>query len=178
MNLIVSSFFRTVAVFLCCAAGVAVFRHARKKKYTKKDIYFGLLLFYLIYLFFITVYRDGLMTGTGRSLNFRLFADPFRMLRQGFYFHFIYLFVGNIVWFIPMGYLLPHKIPLSFWRMVLWGFLISLAIEGLQYFFAAGVSELDDLVLNTVGTAVGYGLYCLQTKRRKDDCQQDKNLIK
>ncbi len=167
MTLIVSSFFRTVAVFLCCAAGLAVTRHFRNTKYSKKDIYLGLLIFYLLYLFFITVYRDGLLTGTGRSLNLNLFADPFRMLRQGFYFHFIYLFIGNIVWFIPMGYLLPQQKPLSFWRTVAWGFLISLLIEVLQYCFAAGVSEIDDLVLNTVGTAVGYGLYDMQKERKK-----------
>ncbi len=167
MTLIISSFFRTIAIFLCYVAVLAVIRYSRKEQYSKKDIYLGLLVFYLLFLFFITVYRDGLFTGTGRSLNLRLFADPFRMLRQGFYFHFIYLFIGNIVWFIPMGYLLPQQKPFSCLQTVAWGFLSSLAIEVLQYCFAAGVSEIDDLVLNTVGTAVGYGLYYIQKERKK-----------
>ena len=75
---------------------------------------------------------------------------------QGRWLRFFYLFVGNIVWFIPFG---------AFWygigtrrdmrRVLLLGSLFSLTIETLQFVFGTGVSELDDLILNTFGVWVG-----------------------
>ena len=89
------------------------------------------------------------------TLNLTLFADYLPLLYQGRWLRFLYLFVGNIVWFIPFG---------AFWygigirrdmrRILLLGFLFSLTIETLQFVFGTGVTELDDLILNTFGVWV------------------------
>lgn len=39
------------------------------------------------------------------------------------------------------------------------GFLLSLLIEATQFVFYKGVAELDDLMLNTLGTAIGGFLF-------------------
>ena len=41
------------------------------------------------------------------------------------------------------------------------GFMFSVAIEALQYFFALGMAEADDVICNTVGTALGSCAYLL-----------------
>ncbi len=70
--------------------------------------------------------------------------------------NFTYLFVGNIVWFVPFGMYLQYMgISKTLVRTVLYGFLFSLLIETLQYVFGTGFSELDDLVLNTLGAWIG-----------------------
>lgn len=66
----------------------------------------------------------------------------------------------NICMFIPFGFLLPLAAPKfrSFWKTYLAGFIVTLIIEGCQYFMHIGVFEADDILNNLVGTMIGYGL--------------------
>ena len=79
---------------------------------------------------------------------------------------FLYLFVGNLIWFVPLGVLLPvlTKCRKS---TILWGLGLSLYIEVSQFVFGTGVSEVEDLILNTAGTAVGYLIYLGGRKLRE-----------
>lgn len=50
----------------------------------------------------------------------------------------------------------------SVWLIVLMtGLMISVSIEAMQYFFHRGFAETDDVMHNTVGCAIGFGLYKL-----------------
>lgn len=77
--------------------------------------------------------------------------------------------VGNAVMFIPSGIILPfiYRQLNSFWKVVAAGALIPLSIEILQLPFPSRASDIDDLILNTLGVAVGYGIYaaCKRLKR-------------
>ena len=114
---------------------------------------------YLLVLLRITVFRedfsfDHLMENG--NINSELFTAYIPFLRGGFIGLFIYLFVGNIVWFVPLGGYLAWRFPrCGVWLATAAGFLLSLAIETSQYVFGVGVTELDDLVLNTAGTFLG-----------------------
>ena len=46
-------------------------------------------------------------------------------------------------------------------KAVFQGFLLSLAFECCQYLLAIGISDMTDLLTNTMGTAIGVGLYLL-----------------
>jgi glycopeptide antibiotics resistance protein len=65
----------------------------------------------------------------------------------------------NIILFIPLGlfipFLLSDKIKNKFWTTVFIAFVFSLAIECLQYIFALGVAETDDLICNVFGAMIG-----------------------
>jgi glycopeptide antibiotics resistance protein len=78
---------------------------------------------------------------------------------------FIYLFVGNIIWFVPFGFLLPR---LTGWGAGVVGlaFLLSLLIETLQFVLGTGVSEVEDLILNTLGGSVGYGIVWMLRRKK------------
>ena len=67
---------------------------------------------------------------------------------------------GNAAMFIPGGIILPivYRQLNSFGKTVAAGALISLCIEILQLPFPSRASDIDDLILNTLGTAVGYGI--------------------
>ncbi len=66
----------------------------------------------------------------------------------------------NVLMFIPMGVILPLV-----WKKgrnpavcVLTGAVCSALIEGLQYLTSRGHCQTDDLVMNTLGTLIGWGL--------------------
>ena len=69
--------------------------------------------------------------------------------------------VGNIAMFIPSGIVLPvvYKNLDSFGKAAAAGAFLSLCIEILQLPFVSRASDVDDLILNTLGVAVGYGIY-------------------
>ena len=71
--------------------------------------------------------------------------------------------IGNFAMFIPTGILTPliYKKINSLGKVVLTGFLISLVIELIQLPFAVRASDVDDLILNTLGCLTGYGIYAL-----------------
>jgi glycopeptide antibiotics resistance protein len=66
-----------------------------------------------------------------------------------------------MIMLIPTGIVLPaiYKKLNCFWKVVAVGALISLCTEILQLPFPARASDVDDLILNTLGVAVGYGIY-------------------
>ncbi len=74
--------------------------------------------------------------------------------------------LGNIIGFIPYGIFIPilFKRADGFLKLLLIGFLSSLAIETIQLIFDVGVFDVDDLMLNTLGTISGYGLYIAAKK--------------
>lgn len=71
--------------------------------------------------------------------------------------------IGNFALFIPTGIVTPliYKHINTLKKVTLTGFLISLSIEIIQLPFAVRASDVDDLILNTAGCLVGYGIYAL-----------------
>ncbi len=124
-----------------------------------------LLLCYLAVLLRITVFRSDFGAHALCS-NGKILWIPFVELLRIFRYDkamFLYLFVGNLIWFMPLGFLLPILTG-GRSRVIFCGFLLSLYIEVSQYVFGTGVSEVEDLILNTLGTALGY-LCCLLFRR-------------
>ena len=68
---------------------------------------------------------------------------------------------GNVIMFIPLGFLLPLTFrKLSRLRKILLTTtLIITAVELIQLFTLVGSCDIDDLILNLLGAAFGYGLY-------------------
>lgn len=76
--------------------------------------------------------------------------------------------IMNVVVFIPVGILLICSFRrISLWKILLIGCGISMTIEVLQYFYQRGVSELDDVIHNTLGCLIG-GCIIRIINRRKD----------
>ena len=129
-----------------------------------KRIGFGL---YLLVLFRITVFRSGWYANAFFSGEIDLipFQSIFGYLFDGRWFDFVYLFFGNILWFVPFGVYLSIKGQKLRW-VTLWTFLLSLSIELLQFVFSSGYSDVEDLILNTLGGMVGYFLYHFLFQKR------------
>ena len=75
----------------------------------------------------------------------------------------------NILLFVPLGFILPllWKEFRSRRAMCLTGFLLSLGIE-LAQLLNDRVSDVDDLIMNTLGAFLGYALLMLLSRKKKD----------
>lgn len=95
-------------------------------------------------------------------LPFRVFRDSLWEYRAGNHLYFLINILGNIVMFLPFGFFPP-----LLWRRMD-GLLqgtgtalgVSLCVELCQLFQNRG-TDVDDLWLNALGGALGYGLYRL-----------------
>lgn len=68
--------------------------------------------------------------------------------------------LGNILMFTPFGFLGIVFPKLSDFKTLIINFLsVIILIESLQYFTRLGVFDIDDIILNTVGVAIGFWLY-------------------
>ena len=67
---------------------------------------------------------------------------------------------GNIIMFIPLGLLLPKVFPkLSTLPLVLLATaMVITLVEITQLFTLVGSCDIDDLILNLLGAAIGYGI--------------------
>ena len=102
------------------------------------------------------------------SVNLSLFTDLVATYHENGIWMVLYLVVGNVAWFVPFGFLLPviwQKLK-SYYTIPL-GFLLSLVIETSQFILKKGMFEIDDLVLNTLGTAIGCLIYKIYRDFRK-----------
>ena len=115
---------------------------------------------YLIALFYAVAVK-GRTPGT-QGVNFHLPLPFLEALMRGSYDRFTNRSLLNMVVFIPFGFLLPlvisalrPEIKITWIQAVLIGFCFSLFIESCQYLVQIGEFELDDLVKNTMGTAIG-----------------------
>ena len=116
-----------------------------------------LTFLWLAVLLRITVFRNGCFSHgffSGR-IEWNAFAHYLKLARSGSWWNFCYLFIGNLIWFFPVGILAKLRGG-RLWLAVLVGFLLSLGIETAQFVLGSGVSELDDLILNTLGALMGY----------------------
>lgn len=67
---------------------------------------------------------------------------------------------GNIVLFVPIGFLLPFVVRHMTWRTALVVAIIApLAIEVTQLVCRVGIFDIDDVILNGIGIMIGYALY-------------------
>ena len=93
------------------------------------------------------------------------FTTTISMIQGAPWYEIFYLLVGNIAWFVPIGFLLPLSTRIKPWLAILCGAGLSLLIEAGQYLFSVGCTDVDDLIFNTLGTAIGALVYFIAKKK-------------
>ena len=81
--------------------------------------------------------------------------------------HAVINLVGNVVMFIPLGFLLPKVSARQrkLWRTVLTTALLIMLVEMAQLFSLRGSCDVDDVILNVLGAVIGYGIYKIFGKK-------------
>lgn len=119
--------------------------------------------------------------GTGLNLElFRVVKETYNaIVYLGFWQPFYINFLGNILLFIPIGFLLPllFKRMEYFPNTIIIGLGTSFFIEIVQLPQNRS-SDVDDLWLNTLGALLGYLLYLFIRNRFPSFCQAFKKVDK
>ena len=115
----------------------------------------------------------------GRETEIRsVFNVPFwsyiRVLTEYNTFDILSLIFENILVFVPLGILFPEALNLRGKRFAVpltvgAGALLSLLIELGLYTYAIGCTEFDDFFNNTLGCAIGCGIFCFAGKISSDE---------
>lgn len=126
-----------------------------KKKDANSFVLFIAFISYLGLLLLLTLFTHNYYT-YGRSSNLLLFSSIRLMLRSGSGLLIAKNVVGNVLLFVPLGVLFPLLKKNDFFvGTLLLGLGFSLFIEMCQYYFAARIFDIDDLLLNFAGTLIG-----------------------
>lgn len=171
IELILYSLDKTIFYLLLIFIGRLIWLKIIKKR--KSNLIYELkffgFAFYLLMLLFLTVFRDvyypwQLQIRFDRPLqqiNLVPLVETFKLTRGLSKLDFIYNLFGNILWFVPFGFgsCLLAKKKRSFLGVTFSGLALSVSIEIMQFFLFTGVSDIDDVLFNTLGTMIGYGLY-------------------
>ncbi len=138
-----------------------------EKKQTIRILLLAGLLIYAGLLCYAMFFAESFGRGALQENAVRVNLVPFQEIRRFLIYwekvgleYAVMNTAGNIFAFLPLGILCPVLFkPLRRWfRMAAVGFLVSLAIETLQLLTGAGVFDVDDLILNTIGTLLGYAV--------------------
>ena len=143
--------------------------HIFDLKYEIKQLFFLVNLLVILRFTFYPFFRvngqvQPLLFEPDRVFPLRVNLVPMvNILRFATMEDLILNLMGNFAMFIPTGILTPliYKRIHTFGKVTLTGFLLSLIIEILQLPFAVRATDVDDLILNTAGCMVGYGIYAL-----------------
>ncbi len=147
---------------------------ASKNTKRKKSLYVVLFAAYLILLFYFLFFSEGLgraSTETEYRYNLTLFREIKRFIEYRHVLGYQAVFlnvVGNVIAFMPFGFLLPPLMnyKTNWFVTTIWAFLFSLFAETIQLFFRLGSFDVDDMLLNTVGGLLGY-IICILLKGTK-----------
>lgn len=67
---------------------------------------------------------------------------------------------GNVLMFIPFGFLGIISQKFNDLKTLIFNFASAIfLLESLQYFTRLGVFDIDDIILNTLGVAIGFWIY-------------------
>ena len=139
----------------------------------RRALYVLFILYGLLMLWLLFGQRFGAdLSGTyWERIQNNLNLVPFRTIKEFIYTisvtispdlirHSVINLAGNVVMFVPLGFFPPciWNALRSFARCMLWAAACILIIELVQLFTLLGSCDVDDLILNMVGVAIGYGL--------------------
>lgn len=104
------------------------------------------------------------------TANFTLFKTIRMYIDYAYKLNSFENLVGNVVVFVPFGCLLPYVIAKgrNFFVMLFNAFIFVLGIEVFQLFSAFGAFDVDDILLNCLGAALGYLLFLIWEKVNKE----------
>ena len=126
-----------------------------------------IFIIYILLLLRFTLFKYAPLTAPWKSFflrsreyNYIPLKATLQMIRGLSPLRLIENLAGNIILFVPFGILLPLAFKTN-GKTILFGFLASCFIEAMQFAFAMGAADVDDIILNTLGAVIGYLFYII-----------------
>ncbi|MGG5462657.1 VanZ family protein [Clostridium sp. B9] len=155
MGLLVSLFIGSIIY------SIILIKYFKKENIKYSKLFVGGLFIFVLYLFLVID-----ITGPGHILSMGVERERVISLVPFKFQDNMFGMIANAILFIPLGVFLP-----SLWskferclNTFLVGFFLSLAIELLQL-LNMRATDIDDLIMNTLGTVIGFFIYKLLFKK-------------
>ncbi len=135
------------------------------KNYSKfiKNTTVCLLIFYFIILIYCFILTRR-FSPVRPQINFVPFDTIITTFSLGYVdYELLFLFLGNIAIFFPLGIFIPALIKNKF-ILAITPLIVSVSIEASQYFLGNGAPDIDDVILNVLGFYLGVILKMLLDK--------------
>lgn len=132
----------------------------RQRQIISRFLFLLYMLLLIYFLFFSEKYGRTTVTEE-YHYNLKLFKEIRRFWdyrQQLGFFAVATNLAGNIICFMPFGFMLP-ELDKTFNHgifVVFCGFVVTLCVETMQLVFRVGSFDVDDILLNTIGTILGY----------------------
>lgn len=149
------------------------------KKEKNKGIYISRILFviYLLILIRFIIFKYPIPVLRGimdewelsnakagvSTANLTLFKTIRMYIRYYGSLNGFYNLFGNILVFMPLGVLIPSAFLEAdkWWEILLHSFWLSLCLELFQLVSHFGAFDVDDILLNTLGGMLGFGVFMI-----------------
>lgn len=120
------------------------------------------LLLLIEYVFLIycstVIYRETSDNAKYKPANIEIYKE---IIEKGS-FHIHPEILMNVLVFVPLGLLVCSAFKsVRWWQTLMIGCGMSVSIELLQYILKRGTTEIGDVLHNTLGCLIGYGIYKL-----------------
>ncbi|WP_317127474.1 VanZ family protein [Chryseobacterium piscium] len=123
-----------------------------------KKFYKFIILPYTIFLLYLMFFGMGRMQYEDHIVRIKpIFSTVWFIQETISWFDIIKIVLGNVIMFIPFGFLgwiFPQLNNLK--RLIITFVSTIVIVEALQYFSRLGVFDVDDIILNTFGVFLGF----------------------
>lgn len=108
---------------------------------------------------FVGNFKDRITSGVW-GVNLVPFRTIKNYIKYSGFLHTMTNIIGNIIIFVPFGILLPEIFPKTRSLLKILGItsVTSFFVEFIQFFIGRSV-DIDDLILNVLGSAIGYFMW-------------------
>lgn len=142
-----------IILVIVCSLRITYLITKHKKFQLHKELIYLISIVYILCLFHVVTFQDS---NYGVS-NFVPFKEIFRYSIGSD--KFIKNVMGNIVLFVPYGFLASYFLDNKKLSVIsILTIIISLTIESVQYYIGR-VFDIDDIILNLLGGIIGFLIY-------------------
>lgn len=178
----------TFIILYCIISAISFLIYKIKKKHVYRFVFWAIIECYVLLLIKVTmlpipIYSKQYLEEfqkfcSGRYGYIQLipFGTISTILKSHIWRNIILQLLGNVLLLLPLPILLgvsKERDNLSYWKLFLSGFLVSLFIElaqlGIDYLvnYPNKVCDIDDIILNSLGVLSGMGILFLTTKCKR-----------
>ncbi len=132
-----------------------------------KKLYSGFIILYTLLLLYWLFFGFGRTSNVEKTVQLIPFTTIYKMFTQVYDFKYFSInIIGNIVVFIPFGFLGIVFEKLKKAKFLFPIFILGIStLEFLQFITRRGYAEIDDVILNTMGVAIGFWVYRFYMKK-------------
>lgn len=128
-----------------------------------REVFINVFFIYFLILINLTICKGSVLEigfEGNRNINYIPLIETIRMFTNNYMGigNTFYNVIGNIVLFVPLGFLIPllFKKKNSVLNIVIYGFITSLIIELIQLVTAYNITDIDDIIFNSLGAVLGF----------------------